>query len=153
MECRICYETVTEDNIEVLECIHSLCQSCLGKLRNRLCPFCRTPIGGCPTPPLQPDISLPRSLHINMSFDIAQPRRRRRRRAPRRRISPGPRVRAPLQLSPSDIDDLLNNVVRPSGEESKREVSVSDRNRQCRRDARNRWRLQHIHNDTGISVR
>ena len=146
MECRICYETVTEDNIEVLECIHSLCQSCLGKLRNRLCPFCRTPIGGLALPPSPTETPPPLLLHLDVSWDIVlHPRRRRRRRRPRRRSSPRPRARAPQQLSSSDIDDLLNDVVRSSEAESKH-VSVSDKKRQYRRCSRNRWREQNVHN-------
>lgn len=44
MDCDICYETVTEDKLQILECAHTLCKSCLSKLRNRNCPFCRNPI-------------------------------------------------------------------------------------------------------------
>ena len=151
MECRICYESVTGDNIEILECTHSLCQSCLGNLRHRLCPFCRTPIGGPSLPPQPTETPQPLLLHLNISLDIVlQPRRRRRRRRPRRRLSPISQTRVPQQLSAGDIDDLLNPVVRSTEGESKGEISISDKRRQSRRNTRNRWREQ---NGTRILVR
>lgn len=150
MECRICYETVTEDNLEILECTHSLCQSCLGNLRHRICPFCRTPIGGPALPPPRDETLQPLLLHLDISLDIVVQPRRRRRRRPRRRSSPRLQVRAPQQLDPDDIDDLLNGVARPAEVESKNEVSVSDRKRQRRRNSRNRWREQNVHNNPSV---
>jgi len=153
MECRICYESVTEDNIEVLECMHSLCQSCLGNLRHRLCPFCRAPIGGSRRPssptPLPPGILVPRVIYINAEI---RPRRRRRRRARRRAISPQPNPRAPTRLSSYELNELLG---RPDVEEAeqKESHSVSDKARQCRRSARNRWRQHRYHVSARIPVR
>lgn len=44
MECPICYETVTEDKWQQLECPHALCKICLSRLHHRICPLCREPI-------------------------------------------------------------------------------------------------------------
>ena len=40
MSCLICYETY--DVLAYLICGHSLCDNCLLKLEQKICPFCRT---------------------------------------------------------------------------------------------------------------
>ena len=152
MECRICYENVTQDNLEILECAHSLCQSCLGNLRQRVCPFCRTPIQS-PSEPLLPIVPQP-PLILNIRLNvIPQPRRRRRRRRPRRRVSSEPQAMVPPQLGPDEINDIVNDIEQSSVVESKNDVSVSDNNRQHRRNFRNRWREHNTRNYRRIPVR
>jgi len=41
MECPICYDSGTLDE---LKCSHTVCKLCISKLINRICPLCRAPI-------------------------------------------------------------------------------------------------------------
>ena len=159
MECGICYETVANDNIEILECAHSLCQLCLGKLRQRVCPFCRTPIGGSAVPPLNVETQTHtrsqtphrQNVRLNVSPRF---RRRRRLRGTRRRIASSvPQVSVPQQINPDEISDMVNNISQSSNTENEAIVSVSDNKRQHRRKIRNRWKEQNARNYTRISVR
>lgn len=149
MECRICYESVTEDNIETLECMHSLCQICLGQLRRRLCPFCRTPIGSASellplTREIDPPslrLPPPRLLHLDMEVLPLPRRRRRRRRARRRRpSSSSPPIRAPMNIDPSVVEEMRVTSLNERVDENETKNSISDKYRQCRRRSRNRWK-------------
>ena len=150
MECRICYEPVTADNIQVLECAHSLCQSCLGNLRSRLCPFCRNPIQSLTqtrTPP--PDSPPPIVVHINVELiddPLPRRRRRRRRRDPNRQIPTSSPITVPNQLTTLEMNEMRRDVEQQA-RDPRGEVrgSVSDRHRQERRSARNRWKYN-LHN-------
>jgi hypothetical protein len=44
MECPICYETITIEQYQHLECSHIICKTCTSKLQQCLCPLCRAPI-------------------------------------------------------------------------------------------------------------
>lgn len=44
MECPVCYENVTKDDYQALECLHSICNICFSKLHQRVCPLCRATI-------------------------------------------------------------------------------------------------------------
>lgn len=39
--CPVCYENMSSNTIVYLECIHSLCRTCLRKLTKDVCPLCR----------------------------------------------------------------------------------------------------------------
>lgn len=155
MECHICYEIVTEDNIEFLECSHSLCQSCLSKLRNSLCPFCRAPIRYVQVTPLletpPTPISSPIQLHVDP--DIGSPIRSRRRRQRReRRTLSLESCPVPLFLNLDEINEILSNLCDTTT--SRLEASsTSDTERQKRRSGRNRWRQNIAHNGTRNMVR
>lgn len=42
VECAVCYDTYTGDRCIVLPCRHSFCALCTVKIRNRVCPMCRS---------------------------------------------------------------------------------------------------------------
>ncbi len=44
MECLICCDIRSVGKLVYLECLHSLCNFCLSKLRQPVCPYCRTVI-------------------------------------------------------------------------------------------------------------
>ena len=141
MECRICYETLSEDNIEILECAHSLCQKCLGNLRQQLCPFCRNPISKSPSTQTLRVNPLINNIPINtavLHIIVAPPTRRRMRRRRRRNLSP---MQPPRELSPSDIE-----VIGLEEDNKDYQTSRHDKERQRRRNTRNRWRVQRSHN-------
>lgn len=160
MECLICYESVTADNLQVLECAHSLCHSCLGNLRNRVCPFCRNPIqSSSQQPPTITNDQTPVVVHINIDLETAivgRPRRRRRRRRSGLQLPTISPVRVPRQLSVSEVEELnqqtiyTGSISDPRGEVSSPRDSRSDRNRQRCRRARNRWK-QYMQNQGNIS--
>ena len=160
MECGICYEIVTKDNLEILECAHSLCQLCLGKLRQHVCPFCRNPIGGSTVSPLhdetqtQTQTQTPRGRNVRLG-ETPQSRRRSRRRRSRRMASSVTQVNAPQQISSNEINDMINDIAESSNMENEdgNDVSISDNRRQHRRNIRNRWKEQNAHNYTRIHVR
>ena len=147
MECRICFENVTEDNIVSLECAHSLCQTCLGNLRQPLCPFCRTSIQNA-------TIATTRPLHEHLpsriltseieAYDNISTTVRRRRRRRRRRPSIPPTIRAPTMVDPFDIDEI-----QVEEQFQVIQTSVSDKERQRRRNSRNRWRQDSVHHIIG----
>ena len=41
LECVICYETITRDNIFILPCFHMICCECQSKMKVKQCPICR----------------------------------------------------------------------------------------------------------------
>jgi len=66
MECGICYELMGQNQI-ILNCAHSLCQRCLEKLTQRVCPFCRKRIlRKRQAIQVINSINSPKSLHINL---------------------------------------------------------------------------------------
>ena len=137
MECRICYETVTEDAIKVLGCSHSLCQICLSNLRNRTCPFCRAPIETpieTLSPQLLPLIISPSILHIETAIPTQS---RRRIRHPRTFPSRG---QVPLDLTIDEVSEILdrmyNSIDIPKVSHNN---STSDRIKQKQRNRRNRY--------------
>ncbi len=44
MECPICYEIITSEQYQHLDCSHIICKTCTRKLQQCLCPLCRAPI-------------------------------------------------------------------------------------------------------------
>ena len=153
MECRICYETVTKDNIEFLECTHSLCQSCLSKLRNSLCPFCRAPIGSVQvTPVLEQPTPISNPIRLQVEFDIEPPIRSRRRRQRRdRRTLSLESCPVPLFLSLDEINEILCTLCDTTTPPEA--VQTPDIEKQRRRYGRNRWRRDIAHNGTRGMVR
>ena len=147
MECHICFENVTEDSIVSLECAHSLCQTCLGNLRQRLCPFCRTSIKNM-SELAQPIFSSSSTPQIEI-FDIVTPRHRRRRR--RRRPSIPHVIRAPTLVESFDMEDI--QVARQHPNSETKQESVCDKERQRRRNIRNRWKQNSTHNIINVESR
>ena len=152
MECHICFENVTEDSIVNLECAHSLCQTCLGNLRQRLCPFCRTSIKNM-SAPAQPIFSSSSPPQIEI-FDIIttiRRRHRRRRRRRRRRASIPHVIRAPTLVESFDMEDIQVAFQHPDS--TIKQDSVCDKERQRRRNTRNRWRQNSTHNIINVESR
>jgi len=112
MECRICYENVPSNNLEILECSHSLCKKCLGKLRCLLCPFCRNPIIRSVTKKVV--ITQEIDYDIYVSNRINSRARKRARRYKSRRLQ----------------QEILN----------KQPETKPDKIKQKKRNSRNRWK-------------
>ena len=146
MECRICFENVAEDSIVSLECAHSLCQTCLGNLRQPLCPFCRTSIKDLSTTAQPLRDHLPSISRIE-AYDLVTTIRRRRRRRYRNPSIPHT-IRVPSLIDPFDIDEIQVEQQLPVSQ-----VSVPDKERQRRRNNRNRWRQNSTRNIIGVESR
>ncbi len=163
MDCDICYETVTEDKLQILECAHALCKSCLSKLRNRNCPFCRNPISSSAQKREETFETL--SIRIideqeveHYDIDIHDNlqrfnRRRRRNREERERIRDEVFRNIPREMSEHETQSILtqfndarinNTLVTMSP------ISVPDRAKQKHRHERNRYK-NNRHNTNIIS--
>lgn len=153
MECNICYENVTEDNIEFLECSHSLCQPCLSKLRNSLCPFCRAPIRNVQDvpPPCPPPTPVSNPIQVHVDLDVRTPIRSRRRRQRRERTTLSFASYSAPFLNLDEINEILSNLRDTTTSSVAR--STSDTERQKRRSGRNRWQHDIAHNGTRNIVR
>ena len=147
MECGICYEYVSQDNIEILECAHSLCRKCLGKLHSQTCPFCRNPFinnflipsyDNSDTEYLIEDINLIFSNSLRLEQNIIRNRARRNRRNRRRRHQRN-NCHITTSLNPSTPQQIENIS------EENNIISRNDKNRQNRRHNRNRWNNYHCH--------
>lgn len=154
MECPVCYEKAADDNYQKLECNHSLCKSCLSKLRQRNCPLCRSPInfGILPMAPDNSDeILWERVDAYNFEFSVevqSVPVRRRRRRRRRRHHNNGelgiPSPRISDVVSTNEIQEIVYDMtVSFSITEP---ISVSDRQRQKARHQRAVWKRCQSHN-------
>ena len=160
MECTICYETVHEGEIQVLECAHSLCQICLGRLRSRICPFCRTSIerttrhaDARPGSDEEPYFVFSSELEQAFSVSAAVNRRNRRRR--RRRDTPiFPMVGRPVPLSLSQEEvATLRTVQLPALPSIQGSRSRSDNDLQKARRRKARWREGLIHQRSHAGAR
>lgn len=129
MECPVCYETVAEEKRQILECMHFLCQSCLSKLRAPTCPLCRATI----TTYRVATVLEPLVLTVLPIVEPSVRRRRRRRRPPEERRTVPRELTADEYIEMAEAMIVSNPPVSPI-------QSVSDRARQKRRHARNRWR-------------
>lgn len=162
MECPICYDTVSEDKYQKLECIHSLCKLCLSRLHQRACPFCREPISFSFIQMLLPtnndDDNVTWNLDDMNSGDdynfyeldiythIPRQRRMRRRRRSRQMILRDPgNTPIPNVVSEIDIIEILHGIKDTQNEQSSQCGSASDKQRQKIRHERNRWRRQQSH--------
>jgi RecJ-like exonuclease len=89
LECLICYEHVAEKgDMEWLECSHSLCCTCYGKLQSSKCPFCRTAFKRVDEKLIEPvNQIVPRDYPVYQSSLRIRVRRRRRRRTLVERIN------------------------------------------------------------------
>lgn len=163
MDCDICYETVTEDKLQILECAHALCKSCLSKLRNRNCPFCRNPISSMTQ---QREETL-ETLSIRIvdeqeveryDIDIHNSlqrfnRRRRRDREERERIRDEIFRNIPREMSEHETQSILtqfNNARINNTLVTMSPISVPDRAKQKHRHERNRYK-NNRHNTNIIS--
>ena len=129
MECPICYENVTDDRDMIrLECMHTMCMRCLGKLEKRLCPYCRTDITMQVTAILYRP--LPTRDHKVYTGEIrirVRRRRRRRKRSERLNIA---------DVDQSVVVESLENMSLTRAFK----VGCSDRKKQKYRQARNgKW--------------
>lgn len=123
MECPICYELVTGDKWQNLECRHALCKFCLGRLQKHICPLCREPIIFYEQYFSQNN----NNLHFSEIQSNELGRRRRRRRN-------SERVNHTIPL---EIEMLVKNIL---------ETAESDRKRQRYRSGKNRWKNNNAHN-------
>ena len=136
MECPICYDSGTLDE---LKCSHSVCKLCISRLINRICPFCRAPIDG-----ENPVVSSPEIVEIEFeenfisteiyTVDFSRPSRRARRRRTRDHNREVEDIISriftiPLHVSFRDLESI----------ESELEVSeqVTSRGKRCRKN----WRI------------
>jgi hypothetical protein len=151
MECGICYSIIPEENFKVLECMHSICQSCFSKLHSYTCPFCRTPIS-----------ELNKNIFNNYSDDYhddddnngifeilynqtTNRRSRRNRRSRARRNHPN---NVPQNISTQDINAIrqqISTLQLPTEIITYNNESIPDNNRQRLRSIRNRWRNYNNH--------
>ena len=156
MECYICYETVEEGEIRVLECAHSLCQRCLSRLRVHICPFCRTSIERSHQDIVShregPSSVSAREEDLEHAFSMIRRGRRRMRRR-RERPSQLPVLRhIPPLLSDEEVAELRTaaSVAQLSDSESK---SRSDDLLQRARRERARWREGSMHRRSHTGAR
>ena len=42
-KCEICYEEKDINHFDIFPCLHKTCKTCVKKIKNDLCPFCRKP--------------------------------------------------------------------------------------------------------------
>lgn len=139
--CHICYEDVMKSNMKWLDCAHSLCTVCYGRLEKRECPFCRQAIPK-PERPRKPRL---RNNHVPemedaeeliifefdamedilQRFRFADPRspprprqRHRRHELNARRRSVDVVVRIPMFL-----DDVVDDVEEPAPERRERRMT------------------------------
>ena len=150
MECQICYETVTENNLEILECAHGLCKKCFSLLRTSNCPFCRTPIKKI-TPEEQPheifSIRMFNNEDLEHEYDpiiiqsVRFRRRRRRNYEQRERLRDQARTNIPTIISDTEINNILNHV-STSPITDNRKHHISDKHKQKYRHNKNKWKSQ-----------
>ena len=158
-ECPICYIETSDNAFQILECAHSLCKLCFSKLRSRVCPFCRTPIGTKKRKKKQqrryrpePQAFISERERRNVSIienitveEIIPPLNRTRHRRRRNRTE-RPFITVPINLTDREIDFIessdssLDNRPIPIIRNS----SVSDKKKQLYRKKRNRWREDQI---------
>lgn len=129
MECQICYENVNDNGDMIrLECLHSLCKRCLGKLEKRICPYCRADIAVEITTILYRPV-LTKEYKVYMDPIRIRGRRRRRRRPKSER----------LENSDSSRPIIAENLENRSLTKAFR-TGCSDRKRQKYRQARSgKW--------------
>jgi hypothetical protein len=129
MECFICYETVNDTGDMIrLECLHSLCKRCLGKLEKRLCPYCRTDITVQVTAILYKPLPT-KECPVYPSTIRIRVRRRRRRRTRSER----------LEISSTDQTVVLETLDNVSLTRAFK-VGCSDRKKQKYRQSKSgRW--------------
>jgi hypothetical protein len=157
MECPVCYEKVTEDNCQDLECSHSLCKLCLSRLHQRICPLCRAPITFSYVQRLLPAVEdtdedneweSTHSYEFEFSVEVRIPhiqRRRRRRRRERNRVRDiSDDSVIPVVVSEVHMAEILLGVSITT-EDDFPLVSKSDRYKQKVRQGRNRWKSQNRH--------
>lgn len=136
MECPICYDSGTLDE---LKCSHTVCKLCISKLINRICPLCRSPIDD--------ENSIARSSEtIDIEFeenfisseiytvDFSRPSRRARRRRTREHNREVEDIISriftiPLQVSFRDLESIESDVEVPE--------QVTSREKRCRKN----WRI------------
>jgi len=159
MECQICYETVAENNLEILECAHGLCKKCYALLRTRNCPFCRTPIIKITTTPInipQLTTTVPNFIEEELEYEshIQQStrfrRQRRRDRELRQRIQQQATNNIPTSLSEYEIDNITQQISTSPITTTIQNQSISDKRRQKYRSQRNISRRNYIINYKNI---
>ena len=152
MECGICYGIIPEENFKVLECMHSICQSCFSKLHSYTCPFCRTPISEL-TKNIVNDYSDDNNDDNNDNNEIIeilhnQPTNRRSRRSRRPRTRRNYPNNIPQNISTQDINAIrqqISTLHLPTEIITYNNESIPDNNRQRLRSIRNRWRNYNNH--------
>lgn len=151
MECEICYETVAENDIEILECAHGLCKKCFSLLRTRNCPFCRTIIRriSAPIAPVnsfveqivpENDYSYDGLAYESMIIESVRFRRRRRRNyEERQRTRQQSHANIPTTISDIELNHIMDHV-STSPIITSQKHHTSDKNRQKYRHNRNKWK-------------
>ena len=102
MECGICYEKKSEKNFKILECSHSICNSCFPLLRHNSCPFCRAPLNNIDNNTEEVDLDL-----TIIPVVVERIRHRRRRRRPERNNQ---EINVPELLSQEDINNIRREL-------------------------------------------
>ena len=157
MECRICYETVTEEKILYLECTHSLCKICVGKLVKQICPFCRTEIKHNESTMNKKENN---EYNIRANFEdifldteLLVPRQQRRRRRRRRSEIIQQEINIPIMLSVTDISQISEIIETPIGNVlhlKNKKTTKCDKKKQRFRSSGNRWKNSNHRNFSQI---
>lgn len=155
MECPVCYEKAAEDNCQILECKHSLCKSCLSKLRQRNCPLCRAPINFgiiLKIPDNFDEIIWQHVDSYNSEFNVEIQNgpirhRRRRRRDIHQHNNAYTDIRLPYISDVVSINEIREIVYDMTTSLTITEpISINDRQRQKARYQRAVWRRGQSHN-------
>jgi len=136
MECPICYDSGTLDE---LKCSHTVCKLCISKLINRICPLCRAPIDDENSVALSSEII---EIEFEENFisseiytvDFSRVSRRARRRRTRERNREVEDIISriltiPFQVSFRDLESIESEVEVPE--------QVTSREKRCRKN----WRI------------
>lgn len=144
MECPVCYETVTGDKINVLDCAHSFCIICISKLLAPKCPLCRTPI-------VKPNINNWNDDSYIIDVDVVIPIRqsRPRRRRPRQDRDNQQNYTIPSIVLPGEINNNAIVLLPPPPPLLYRDDVIMQQNR----SNRNSWRQNNTHNRSRWSSR
>lgn len=149
MECPVCLEPKCV--IPLLACGHPLCETCLLRLRQRICPLCRKKIDDhAPSEQYTYDILWEHVDVYPFDFNVQVPastrlrqRRRRRRVLPTHtRVNEGANTPViPATISEETVDQILSGFTPSTrGDALGVRTTVSDENKQKYRRNRNRWR-------------
>ena len=149
MECPVCLEPKCD--IPLLACGHPLCEKCLLRLRQRICPLCRNKIDDrAPSEQDTYDIlwehvdvyTFDFNVQVPASTRLRQTRRRRRALPTYTRVNE--RVNTPVipaTISEATVGEILSELTHSTrGDAPCARMTVSDKNKQKYRRDRNRWR-------------
>jgi hypothetical protein len=162
MECPICYEISAVDNCRQLQCPHSICKLCLGKLQRHICPLCRAPFNFSHEYSTHDndneltvnssDIEWEHISNYDFDFSVEVSTRNRRRRNNRILEVNNGVSHTPLVISEVHITEILYDT-HTIEDELVPLISESDKIKQKHRNARNRWKEQYKDNTATSSGR